>query len=91
NYVVAQDRLMEKAEELAATIAANGPLAVRKIKEAVRRTSGRPLEEAFKIENECARERGSRSPGQALLTAGRHGDHPGPPPARRADRRGAPD
>lgn len=56
NYVVPQDQLMAKAEELAATIAANGPLAVRKIKEAVRRTSGRPLEEAFKIENECARE-----------------------------------
>jgi enoyl-CoA hydratase len=56
NYVVTQDKLMAKAEELAATIAANGPLAVRKIKEAVRRTSGRPLEEAFKIENECARE-----------------------------------
>jgi enoyl-CoA hydratase len=56
NYVVPQDQLLAKAEELAATIAANGPLAVRKIKEAVRRTSGRPLEEAFKIENECARE-----------------------------------
>jgi enoyl-CoA hydratase len=41
---------------LAETIAANGPIAVRKIKEAVRRTSGRPLEEAFAIENECARE-----------------------------------
>ena len=47
---------MAKAEELAATIAQNGPLAVRKIKEAVRRTSGRPYEEAFKIENEIARE-----------------------------------
>ena len=47
---------MEKAQEMAATIAANGPIAVRKIKEAVRRSSGRPLEEAFAIENECARE-----------------------------------
>ncbi len=56
NYVVSQEQLMAKAEELAAAIAANGPLAVRKIKEAVRRTSGRPYEEAFKIENECARE-----------------------------------
>ena len=56
NYVVPQAQLMAKAEELAAAIAANGPLAVRKIKEAVRRCSGRPLEEAFKIENECARE-----------------------------------
>jgi enoyl-CoA hydratase/carnithine racemase len=56
NYVVPQDQLMARAEELASTIAANGPLAVRKIKEAVRRTSGRPLEEAFKIENEIARD-----------------------------------
>jgi enoyl-CoA hydratase len=56
NYVVPQDRLIEKAEELAATIAQNGPLAVRKIKEAVRRCSGRPYEEAFRIENELAAE-----------------------------------
>lgn len=56
NYVVPQAKLMEKTTELAETIAANGPIAVRKIKEAVRRTSGRPLEEAFAIENECARE-----------------------------------
>ncbi len=56
NYVVPQEKLMGKAEELAATIAQNGPLAVRKIKEAVRRCSGRPFEEAFKIENEIARE-----------------------------------
>jgi enoyl-CoA hydratase len=54
NYVVPQERLMARAEELATTIAENGPVAVRAIKEAVRRTSGRPLEEAFKIENECA-------------------------------------
>jgi enoyl-CoA hydratase len=54
NYVVPQSKLIEKAEEMAATIAANGPIAVRAIKEAVRRTSGRPLEEAFAIENECA-------------------------------------
>ena len=56
NYVVPQEKLIAKAEELAATIAENGPLAVRKIKEAVRRCSGRPLEEAFKIENEIARD-----------------------------------
>ena len=36
---------------------ANGPLALRKIKEAVLRSGGRPLEEAFDIENECARGR----------------------------------
>lgn len=56
NYVVPQSELTAKAEELARTIASNGPIAVRKIKEAVRRTSGRPFEEAFEIENECARE-----------------------------------
>ena len=56
NYVVPQAELIAKAEELAATIAQNGPLAVRKIKEAVRRCSGRPYEDAFKIENEIARE-----------------------------------
>jgi enoyl-CoA hydratase len=48
--------LIARAEELAATIAQNSPLAVCKIKEAVRRTSGRPYEEVFKIENEIARE-----------------------------------
>jgi enoyl-CoA hydratase len=56
NYVVPQDQLIAKAEELAGAIAANGPVAVRKIKEAVRRCSGRPYEEAFKIEDEIARE-----------------------------------
>jgi enoyl-CoA hydratase len=56
NYVVPQENLIAKAEELAATIAANGPFAVTKIKEAVRRCSGRPYEEAFKIEDEIARE-----------------------------------
>jgi enoyl-CoA hydratase/carnithine racemase len=55
NYVVPREKLMEKAEELATTIAANGPLAVRKIKEAVEKCSGRPLEEAFKIEDEMQR------------------------------------
>jgi len=56
NYVVPVAQVMAKAEELATAIAANGPLAVRKIKEAVLRCSGRPLDEGFKIENEIARE-----------------------------------
>jgi enoyl-CoA hydratase len=56
NYVVPQENLIAKAEELAAAIAENGPVAVRKIKEAVRRCSGRPFEEAFKIEDEVGRE-----------------------------------
>jgi enoyl-CoA hydratase len=55
NYVVPQDRLMAKAEELASAIAENGPVAVRAVKEAVLRSSGRPLEESFKIEDEVSR------------------------------------
>jgi enoyl-CoA hydratase len=47
---------MASAERFARVIAANGPVAVRKIKEAVIRTSGVPLDEAYKIESECARE-----------------------------------
>src|SRR5271168_3258610 len=56
NYVVPAVNVMAKAEELASTIAANGPLAVRKIKEAVLRCVGRPLDDGFKIENEIAKE-----------------------------------
>ncbi len=56
NYIVPPEELMASAERFARVIAANGPLAVRKIKEAVIRTSGVPLEDAYKIENECARE-----------------------------------
>lgn len=56
NYVVPAAELMATAESFARKIAQNGPLAVRKIKEAVIRTSGLPLEEGYKIENECARE-----------------------------------
>ncbi len=56
NYVLPADQVMAKAEELAGTIAENGPLAVRKIKEAVERCSGVPLKDAFRIENEIAGE-----------------------------------
>jgi len=52
NYVVPQDQLMAKAEELATTVADNAPLSVRTIKQVVERCSGRPLEEAYQIENE---------------------------------------
>jgi enoyl-CoA hydratase len=47
---------MPTAERFARRIAENGPLAVRKIKEAVLRTSGVPLEEAYRIEDEISRE-----------------------------------
>src|SRR5216684_7376746 len=56
NYVVSREQLMPKAEEVAATIAENGPFAVRKIKEAVIKCSGVPLAEAFKIENAISRQ-----------------------------------
>jgi enoyl-CoA hydratase len=52
NYVVPRDQLMSKAEELAAAIADNGPLAVRIVKEGALRCAGRTLEESFKIELE---------------------------------------
>jgi len=52
NYVVPASELMPKAEEFAGKIAANGPLAVRKAKEAVLRSSGLPLDDAFRIEDQ---------------------------------------
>ncbi len=48
-------QVIAKAEELAATIAANGPLAVKAIKQGVRRAAGHPYEEGFSIENEVTR------------------------------------
>ena len=53
NYVVPQAELMSKAEEFAAKIAENGPFAVRKIKEAVIRGMGLPMEDAYKIEGQA--------------------------------------
>lgn len=55
NYVVPGAEVMMKAQELADTIAANGPIAVRAIKQGVRRTIGHTYEDGFKIENEVAR------------------------------------
>jgi len=54
NYVVPRAELLFKARELAAKLAANGPLAVRKIKEGVVRSSGLPLDQALAIENEVS-------------------------------------
>ena len=56
NEIVPREKLLDRAFELAARIAENGPLAVRKIKEAVIRSQGRALAEAFAIEDECTRE-----------------------------------
>jgi len=55
NEIVAPDRLLPRAEELARLITENGPLAVQSCKESVLRTSGLPLREALRIENEYAR------------------------------------
>ncbi len=54
NYVVARERLMEKARELADKLARNGPLAVRKIKEGIVRASGESIERGLEIENEVS-------------------------------------
>ena len=53
NYVVPQPELMAKAEEFAEKIAENGPLAVRKLKEAVIKGLGLPIQDAYKIESEA--------------------------------------
>jgi enoyl-CoA hydratase len=54
NEVVEPDAVLPRAEEFADRLARNGPLALRKIKEAVLRTSGEPLARAYEIENECS-------------------------------------
>jgi len=54
NDVVPRDRLLARARELARKIAENGPLAVRKIKEGVVRTSGLSLDQALRIEDEVS-------------------------------------
>jgi enoyl-CoA hydratase len=54
NYVVPAADVMATAQKFAAILAANGPLALRAIKETVLRTSGLPLKEAYKIESELS-------------------------------------
>lgn len=56
NYVVPQSELMAKADEFAEKIAENGPLAVRKLKEAVIKGLGLPIQDAYKIESEAVAE-----------------------------------
>ncbi len=56
NYVVPDDQVMAKAQELAERIAENGPLAVRAIKRTVLKALGRPLEEGYKLEDEASKE-----------------------------------
>jgi enoyl-CoA hydratase len=54
NYVVPHDELMNKARAVAKRLAENSPLAVRKIKEGVLRSSGMTLLEALRIEDEVS-------------------------------------
>jgi enoyl-CoA hydratase len=56
NEVVEPEELLPRAQAIAARLVENGPFALRKIKEAVLRTSGVPLKEAFEIENQIAGE-----------------------------------
>ena len=53
NEVVPPDRVLERAEELARTLASFSPVALRKAKEAVVRTQGVPRREAYDIQQEC--------------------------------------
>lgn len=50
NYVVPPAALLEKAMEIAGKIAANGPLAVRAVRDSVRACRGLPEAEALKLE-----------------------------------------
>lgn len=55
NEVRPREEVMRRAREMADKIASNGPLAVRAVKEAIRRSNGRTLEEALTIESEVGR------------------------------------
>ncbi len=54
NEIVPADQLMDRVKQIGERIAENGPLAVAACKEAVIRTSGLPLQDAFAIENSIA-------------------------------------
>ena len=53
NRVVAADEVLPTAQALAEKMAQNSPLAMRKAKEAMIAASGRPLEDAFGVEDQC--------------------------------------
>ena len=50
NYVVPADELLTKSREIAQKIAANGPLAVKAIRQSARACLGRPEEDALRME-----------------------------------------
>lgn len=53
NYVLPADQVMDKAYSLARKIAANGPLAIRTVKQTVRATSGLDLPQSFRVEDKA--------------------------------------
>lgn len=53
NRVVPDEAVLATAEELASTVAANGPLALRAAKRVMIAASGRPIPEAFAIEDDA--------------------------------------
>jgi enoyl-CoA hydratase len=55
NRIVPPGELLPAAEAIARTIAANGPLAVQRVKQTVRRALGRPLEEGYRLEDASRR------------------------------------
>ena len=56
NRVVPSDQVLAVAEEFAIKISKGAPIALAKSKEAIVRSSGRPLDEAFLIESECTKD-----------------------------------
>jgi enoyl-CoA hydratase len=56
NRVVPPDEVIPTAEALARKISLGAPVALAKTKEAIVRSNGRPLDEAFAIESECTKE-----------------------------------
>lgn len=56
NRVVPKAEVLATAEDLARRISLGAPVALRKTKEAMVRSSGRPIEEGFAIEAQCTKE-----------------------------------
>lgn len=56
NRVVAPSEVLKVAEDFARRISLGAPIALLKTKEAMVRSNGRPLEEAFAIETQCTKE-----------------------------------
>lgn len=56
NRVTHPEEVVSTAEKLAKSISRGAPIALMKTKEAILRSNGRPLEEAFEVESRCTRE-----------------------------------